>query len=400
MQPARADILDTGVDLRREVGDRAHGVVAEIEGHVLRGQQRLVLLDQVGLGVGEDAHEVIARKRLQLDADRQAALQLRQQVRGLGQVERARGDEQDMVGLHRAMLGGDRGALDQGQQIALHAFATDIGAAHFGAPGDLVDLVQEHDAVVLHGADGLAGDALLVQKLVGFLAQQHLIGLGYRHLAGLGAPTHHAAQEVGEVDHAHLSAGHAGNVHGRHRGRHGFLHLHLDLAVIEGAFAQHLAEFLAGFRTRVIAHQGVEHALLGGQLGLGGDLLAQALPGHGEGDLGKVAHDAFHVAADVTHFRELGGFDLQERRIGELGEPARDLGLSNARGPHHQDVLGQHFVAQILRQLLAAPAVAQSHRDGALGVALADDVAVQFGDDLARGEGRAHRDSTVTSRLV
>jgi hypothetical protein len=44
-------------------------------------------------------------------------------------VESAAGDEQDMVGLHRPVFGGNRGALDQRQQIALHALAADIGAA-------------------------------------------------------------------------------------------------------------------------------------------------------------------------------------------------------------------------------------------------------------------------------
>src|SRR5690606_30615942 len=39
-------------------------------------------------------------------------------------------------------------------------------------------------------------------------------------------------------------------------------------------------------------------------------------------------------------------------------------------------------------QLLAAPAVAQRHGDRALGVVLADDIAVELGDDLARAEGR------------
>ena len=64
----------------------------------------------------------------ELDADRQAALQLGQQVRRLGDVEGARGDEQDVVGLHRPVLGGDRGALDQRQQVALHALAAHVGA--------------------------------------------------------------------------------------------------------------------------------------------------------------------------------------------------------------------------------------------------------------------------------
>src|SRR3546814_5280886 len=60
------------------------------------------------LGLGEDADEVVLAQRAQLHADREAALHFRDQVGRLGQVERAGGDEQDVVGLHRAVLGADR----------------------------------------------------------------------------------------------------------------------------------------------------------------------------------------------------------------------------------------------------------------------------------------------------
>ena len=107
---------------------------------------------------------------------------------------------------------------------------------------------------------------------------------------------------------------------------------------------------------------------------------------HVDGDLHEVAHDLLDVAADIADLGELGGLDLDERRLRQLGEAARDLGLADAGGADHQDVLGQHLLAQLLRQLLAAPAVAQRDGDGALGVVLADDVAVELGDDLARAE--------------
>ena len=110
-----------------------------------------------------------------------------------------------------------------------------------------------------------------------------------------------------------------------------------------------------------------------------------------ERDLDQVAHDLLDVAADIADLGELGRLDLDERRLGQAGQPARDLGLADAGRADHQDVLGQHLVAQLGRQLLAAPAVAQRDGDRALGVVLADDVAVELGDDLARAEGRAHR---------
>ena len=115
-----------------------------------------------------------------------------------------------------------------------------------------------------------------------------------------------------------------------------------------------------------------------------------------ERDLDQVAHDALDVAADIADLGELGRLDLEERRLGEPGQPARDLGLAAAGRADHQDVLGQHLVAQALVELLAAPAVAQRDGDGALGLALADDEAVELGDDLAGGEG-AHRRSRISS---
>ena len=148
-----------------------------------------------------------------------------------------------------------------------------------------------------------------------------------------------------------------------------------------------LAEFLPGVGAGARADQRIEHPLLGGELGLGLDLLAQPLAGHRDRDLDQVAHDLLDIAADIADLGELGRLDLDERRLREPGEAAGDLGLAAAGRADHQDVLRQHLLAQFRGQLLAAPAVAQRDRDGALGVVLADDEAVEFGDDLARAEG-------------
>jgi len=129
------------------------------------------------------------------------------------------------------------------------------------------------------------------------------------------------------------------------------------------------------------------NAVFGVDLGLGSHLLGEALASHGERDLDQIADDRLDVAADIADLGELGGLDLDEGGVGELGEAARDLGLADAGGADHQDVLGQHLLAQLLGQLLPAPAVAERDRDRALGVVLADDEAVELGDDLARAEG-------------
>src|SRR5262249_18862701 len=125
----------------------------------LRGEQRAVLLQERVLGLGQDAHEVGLRERVELDADRKAALQLRDQVRRFRHVKGARRDEEDVVRLDESVLRVDRRALDDRQQVALDALARDVraAAARFAA-GDLVDLVEENDARGLGALDRLARD--------------------------------------------------------------------------------------------------------------------------------------------------------------------------------------------------------------------------------------------------
>jgi hypothetical protein len=93
--------------------------------------------------------------------------------------------------------------------------------------------------------------------------------------------------------------------------------------------------------------------------------LALLLDGHFD----QVAHDGVHVLADIADLGELGGLDLDEGRIGQPRQAARDLGLADAGGADHQDVLGRDLAAQLLVDLLAAPAVAQRDGHGALGLA-------------------------------
>jgi len=109
-------------------------------------------------------------------------------------VERAAGDEQDVVGLHHAVLGRHRGAFDQRQQVALHALARHVAAVGVRAGGDLVDLVEEHDAVLLDCGQRLLLGLLVVDQAPGFLLGQQLHRLAHLELAGLAT----ALPEVGE----------------------------------------------------------------------------------------------------------------------------------------------------------------------------------------------------------
>ena len=88
-------------------------VVRELEHHALRGQQSPLLRNKIIGRLREDAVEVRLRQRVQLHPDRQPALELREQVRGLGLVEGARRDEEDIIGIDVAVLGLDGRSFNQ-----------------------------------------------------------------------------------------------------------------------------------------------------------------------------------------------------------------------------------------------------------------------------------------------
>ena len=100
-------------------------------------------------------------------------------------------------------------------------------------------------------------------------------------------------------------------------------------------------------------------------------------------DVDQIAHDAFHVPADIADFGELGRLDLHERRVRQFRQPAGDLGLADAGRADHENVLRRDFLPQWLIDLHPAPAVTQSDRHGALGGILPDNVLVELLNDLA-----------------
>ena len=215
----------------------------------------------------------------------------------------------------------------------------------------------------------------------------------HRHAARLCAAAEGLAQHVGQVDHAG-AARHAGYFElpgARVR------HLDLDLLVVEFTGAQLAAEGVARRLAGVRSHQRVDHAALRIELRLCFHVLAARGACHGDAGFDEVAHDLVHVAANVTNLGELGGFHFQEWRVGELGKAAGDLRLAHAGGADHEDVLRHHLVTKRAFQLLAAPAVPERDGDGALGFRLADDVAVQFRDDLAGGKIGHVRSQAVAS---
>ena len=289
-----------------------------------------------------------------------------------------------------------------GKQVALHALARHVAAVGVAAGGDLVDLVEENDAVLLDRFERLLLGVLVADQPSGFFLGQQLECLAHFQLAGLPAALpdvlEHALQLLRQVFHSRRGEDfHAGTDR---------RDLDLDFLVVELAFAQHLAETLA--RRAFLAlrfglakadaarrrQQRVEDAIFGGffgaKLNLGRGLFAHLL----DRGFHQVADDGVDIASDVADFGELGRLDLDEGRVGEPRQPSRDLGLADPGRPDHQDVLRRDFLPQRLIDLLAPPAVAQGDRDRALGGSLADDVFVEFVDDFFGG----HRDQDSGAR--
>mmetsp|Transcript_27296 Transcript_27296/g.91324 ORF Transcript_27296/g.91324 Transcript_27296/m.91324 type:complete len:231 (+) Transcript_27296:557-1249(+) len=127
--PPRADVLHVAVDRGGQVGHAAQRAVREGEPHRLRLQEGHLLLDEARLGLREDAVQVVLRELRELHADGQPSLELREEVRGLALVEGPRADEEDVVRGNVAVLGGHSGALDEREQVPLHALGGGVRRA-------------------------------------------------------------------------------------------------------------------------------------------------------------------------------------------------------------------------------------------------------------------------------
>ena len=153
MQTASANIFCVLVHTKSKVCNLIQGIVGEFQLEPLGFKQGCVLLDQRRLRLSKNADKVFHGERLQFHADRKAALQLRDQIAGLGDVKGARCNKQNMVGAHHAVTGVYGCALHNGKNIALHALAGNVSSVAALAAGDLITFIEENDARLLHTLD-------------------------------------------------------------------------------------------------------------------------------------------------------------------------------------------------------------------------------------------------------
>ena len=105
-----------------------------------------------------------------------------------------------------------------------------------------------------------------------------------------------------------------------------------------------------------------------------------------DGGFDEIAHHRFHISADVADLRVLRRLDFNERRADQLASRRAISVLPTPVGPIMRMFFGMTSSRISPARLLAAIAIAQRHRDRAFCCGLADDVAIQFGDDGAWGE--------------
>ncbi len=346
VEPPGADVLGARVHLHGDLGDRLHRLRQKTQRHLLRPQQLHVLPDQGVLGLGQDADEILARQGLQLDPDGKAPLQLGDQVGGLGDVEGAGGDEQDVVGADHAVLGGHRGALDDRQEVPLDPLAGHVGAVAAFAAGDLVQLVQEDDAGVLDPPDGLARPPLPCRPASGPLPGPGAAGpratRTRRRLVRLGRtfdsmslswmpissmPWPEKTSTIG-IDCCCVSSS---TIRSSSLPARSWARSFSSVASREASGATCSSEPLLKGSRAPARQQEIEQPILGEPLGLLLHLGHQLGLDHGDAQLGEVADHRLDVAADVADLGVLRGLDLDEGRLGELGQPAGDLGLARRR---------------------------------------------------------------------
>src|SRR5690349_18201238 len=254
------------------------------------------------------------------------------------------------------MFGVDGRSFDQRQQIALDALARDIGAAQAFAAGNLVSFVEENDAVLLDGANRFLHELLVIEQLVGFLVDENIVRFRHGHPPRFGAAAAKLAENVADIDGAHLCTRHTGNLKKGHA-RRASLYLDFDFLVVDLSVAELLAEALARGRTGARPDEGIEHTLLRRLFGAGLHILALPLAGERDADLDQVAHNLLDIAADVSDLGEFGRFDFQEGRAGQPGKTPRYLRLADTGRADHQNILRQHFLAQLFIELQTPPAV-------------------------------------------
>src|SRR5579864_5121043 len=246
VKAAGANVFGLLVDAGGESRQGRNSILRESQLQALGFEQRGVLLYERIFRLGEDADEILFLEGLQLDANGQPPLEFGDQIGGFGHVKSAGGDEQDMISANHAVPSVDGCAFNDGENVALDAFAGDVRAMAGFAAGDFIDLVNKDDAHLLGALDGHARDHVHVQQLVFFFLNQVFEGVGHAHFALFLLLAEDAGDHVSKLRGVHVLKAAALVGDDFERGHHALADFEVYHALIELAFAKLSAEFFAG----------------------------------------------------------------------------------------------------------------------------------------------------------
>src|SRR3982751_6808421 len=102
-------------------------------------------------------------------------------------MERAGGNEQNVVCFDESPARADRSAFHNRKHVALHAFAGNIWTVPLPASCDFVNFVDEKNAEVFGGLNGLACDGVLIDQLLRFFGFDDSARVAYIHFAAARA---------------------------------------------------------------------------------------------------------------------------------------------------------------------------------------------------------------------
>src|SRR5205823_1613481 len=320
-------------------------------------------------------------------------------------MEGASSDEQDVIRAHHSVARVDSSAFDHWQDIPLYALSRNIRTMAAFAAGDLIYLIQEDDSCILHPINRHSRDLIHINEALLFFLNQVLESFIHLHLPLFRALAEDVRKHVLNVDVHLLDTLIGDDLEGREIA---LPDVDFHHAIIEFALAELLPEFFPraalrfGHGSGTVKHyapstgisrprrrgwqENIQETLFGVQFCLIRYVFQLFLPNILNRDFHQIANHGFHITPDVTDLGKLRSLDFQKRGVGQLRQPTGNLGLTHAGWPNHDDVLWDHFIGHVLRQFLAAHAVAQCDTDRALGIFLADNIFVQFRHNLARRE--------------
>ena len=360
-------------------------LVGKFEVDFVHSQKRGVLHKNCVVGLGKDFFKILFAQTVKLYAYRETSLKLGNKVAYARDMERARRDKENMVGVDLSVLGIDGTTLYDRQNISLYALSRNVvSLSAVALIGNLVDFVDEYYTLVFSSRDSLLIYVVGVNEFFFFHFEKIFRCLfdGQCLLLYLTVvAAYHRAENLVDIDfHIALSDSLLLRLYGQ---------CYVDNQIVEFAFS----EFLKNISSHLsVGHIGISFFSLlsdsGYELFLYHfactqlDFLRLLFLDHSYRSLYKVSYHRLNVSSYITYFRKFRSFYFDERSLYEFCKTSCDFRFTYARRSLHNNVLGSNFLSECLRKFASSVSVAKSDRNRSFRAVLTDNVSVKFLYDL------------------